>query len=109
MVRKLILPAFFLGLATAAPAAPSRLPDPIVIQGRMPTTETLREELLEPRLDRMLVHDSGYAWNLTASELEPETDSRLPHYLDGHLLEDLRRIDNPYQHNKPGIGFGWDI
>jgi hypothetical protein len=102
---------FFIGLCgllspLASLARP--LPAPIVIQGPRPTTATLRAELLEETTP-MFLQKTEVGNSLSQVKFETVYDrlTRLSTYYDGHLLQDLNRTDNPYGHNRPGIGINF--
>ncbi|MBX3172155.1 MAG: hypothetical protein KF760_32420 [Candidatus Eremiobacteraeota bacterium] len=109
-MRKLI----FLGLcgliSTSWAWAARSLPAPIVIHGSVPTTASLRAELLEEESTPLYLHKQEIKLNyLGKVKFDTVYDplTRLSTYYDNHLLQDLNRTDNPYGHNRPGIGINF--
>lgn len=98
----------FLALLTILPASARTLPTPIVIHAMQPTTASLREEFLSEPVQYQLQRQE-YNHNLEKVRFNTVYDrmTRLTTYYDNHLLDELNRIDNPYGHNRPGIGLSF--
>lgn len=112
-MRKLTLLGLFGLLYTipvlARPLQP--LPASVVIQAERPSTTSLRAEMLEetsqsfllqPESDMTIDRLSRLRFNTVYDSLTTITT-----YYDHHLLDQVTRTDNPYGHNRPGIGFNF--
>jgi|GEM_PF-6956382 len=112
-MRKLTLLGLF-GLLYTIPvlARPvQHLPASIVIHGERPSTASLREEMLaETSQSYLLQPQSDMTINrLNSLKFDTVYDSltRITTYYDSHLLDQVTRTDNPYGHNRPGIGINF--
>ena len=111
-MRKLTLLGLF-GLFSTIPvlARPLHLPTSIVIQGERPTTANLREQMLEETSQSYLLQPQS---DMTINRLNSvqfntvyDSFTWLTTYYDNHLLDQVTRTDNPYGHNRPGIGINF--
>jgi len=109
-MRKLTLLGLF-GLFYTIPVLARPLPAPIVIHGERPSTASLREEMLaETSQSYLLQPQSDMTINrLNSVKFDTVYDplTKITTYYDSHLLDQLTRTDNPYGHNRPGIGINF--